>query len=108
MKNDQLSLFTGNKGNENHNEQHIMFPADFAEFSRFLVFIRQLFFVARNCFRDESERIPPIFPEILHRARSHNHPCRFFSKLMFRRHELREFGRKQRVTDAASVITPFR
>lgn len=34
MKNDQLPLFTGNKGNENHNEQHIMFPADFAEFSR--------------------------------------------------------------------------
>lgn len=42
------------------------------------------------------------------RAHSHNHPCRFFSKLMFRRHELREFGRKQRVTDPASVITPFR
>lgn len=71
-------------------------------------FLRQLFFVARNCFRDESERLPPTFPEILHRARSHNHPCRFFSKLMFRRHELREFGRKQRVTDPVSVIIPFR
>lgn len=33
MKNDQLALFTGNKENENHNEQHIIFLADFAEFS---------------------------------------------------------------------------
>lgn len=28
MENDQLPLFTGNKENENHNEQHIMFPAE--------------------------------------------------------------------------------